>query len=355
MKISAYLRTDKADSRGLYKIVIRISDGKHREYQTTKFAVQKHQFKDGRVIKHPEEAHMNLTLLGEIENYKRILSEHQIDSNNHRLTFENYCCAFIDENTNERRESTIKYYHGEISKFKDFYKGDILLKRIDEDIITQYKQWMFDKKNKHNTVWKSLKFLKTILAAAERKGLIASNPFKRMKPFKYDQPKRDYLTSEEVMAIKNLDIEKSHQLYSTKYWFLIQCYTGLRAGDLVQLNLAEIKQKRKIHIKMNKTRDDLSVPVNGEEVIEFIEKAGPFNITLQEYNRRLKSISVIAGIKSITSHIGRHAFAMRVLETGSSKEVLQKLLGHKNFKTTEIYGKISDARVEREFKNFDFK
>ena len=42
-------------------------------------------------------------------------------------------------------------------------------------------------------------------------------------------------------------------------------------------------------------------------------------------------------LKRISPHTLRHSFATRLLEKGENIRVLQKLLGHKNVKTTEIY------------------
>jgi len=60
-------------------------------------------------------------------------------------------------------------------------------------------------------------------------------------------------------------------------------------------------------------------------------------------NKILKEISAAVGItKNISFHISRHSFATKALTLGISMEVVSKLLGHADLKTTQIYAKIVD-------------
>ena len=50
--------------------------------------------------------------------------------------------------------------------------------------------------------------------------------------------------------------------------------------------------------------------------------------------------------KEITCHIARHSFATLMLTYGIPMEQVQRMLGHKNITTTQIYGKILKKSVE---------
>ena len=74
-------------------------------------------------------------------------------------------------------------------------------------------------------------------------------------------------------------------------------------------------------------------------------------VCAQQYNMRLKALAAICGLKrGLSSHVARHTFATTItLSQGVPMHVLQKMMGHTNIKTTQIYAKVLAEDVEREF------
>ena len=50
--------------------------------------------------------------------------------------------------------------------------------------------------------------------------------------------------------------------------------------------------------------------------------------------------------KDITFHSGRHTFAVLMLDLGADIYTVQKLLGHREIRTTEIYAKLLDKKKQ---------
>lgn len=60
----------------------------------------------------------------------------------------------------------------------------------------------------------------------------------------------------------------------------------------------------------------------------------------------LGEIAGICGIdKPLTMHIARHSFACLALANGVSIEIIARMLGHSDIRTTKIYAKVIDKSI----------
>jgi site-specific recombinase XerD len=69
-------------------------------------------------------------------------------------------------------------------------------------------------------------------------------------------------------------------------------------------------------------------------------------------NAYLKEIGDICGIeKNLTFHLARYTFATTItLTNGVPIETASKMLGHTSLKTTQIYAKVVDTKVQEDMK-----
>jgi site-specific recombinase XerD len=67
----------------------------------------------------------------------------------------------------------------------------------------------------------------------------------------------------------------------------------------------------------------------------------------QKVNAYLKELGDICGITTkITFHIARHIFATTdTLENGVPIDSVSKMFGHRSIKTTQIYARVSDKKI----------
>ncbi|TRM87274.1 recombinase XerD [Sulfolobus sp. C3] len=120
--------------------------------------------------------------------------------------------------------------------------------------------------------------------------------------------------------------------------------TGLRANELLSIRVGDIDVKTNM-IRVRNTK-------NGEErVVFFTEETSKllkkyikgkksedklFDLTYDAVYRKLKRLGKKIGI-DLRPHILRHTFATLSLKRGMNVLTLQKILGHKDIKTTQIY------------------
>lgn len=262
---------------------------------------------------------------------------------------------------------TINVYKGTLSKVMRFLtatsRKDITLEELDRKFIADLDQYLRAVlRSANNTTVKNLKQLKSVLKYSRIMGWISHDPFDFMT-FKQVDSKREYLTSEEILALANVHLPIP-SLEKVRDLFMFQIYTGLSYQDLFKLTSTDIKVgndgKRWIYIFRTKT-DSLSqiplLPV-AESILEKYHSHSKVVVTgrllpvvtNQVYNRYLKTIFSIAGIKkNASSHVGRHTFATTILlSKGISLETISRLLGHTTPRTTEIYAKITEQKIAGE-------
>ena len=66
-------------------------------------------------------------------------------------------------------------------------------------------------------------------------------------------------------------------------------------------------------------------------------------------NKELNALAKLAGVdKHISFHTARHTNATLLIYNGINITTVQKLLGHKSVKTTQIYTNIMDITIVRD-------
>ena len=132
---------------------------------------------------------------------------------------------------------------------------------------------------------------------------------------------------------------------------------GLRVSEIVNLKIEDIDSKRMIiHIKNAKGRKDRIVPLS-QTVLELLRnyftvykpKTYLFNgqnSLKYSPNSCNKIVKKYLG-KNYHIHQLRHSCFTNLLENGTDLRVIQKIAGHSNVKTTEIYTHVSNQMLSK--------
>jgi integrase/recombinase XerD len=147
--------------------------------------------------------------------------------------------------------------------------------------------------------------------------------------------------------------------------------SGLRVSELVNIRLGDIHFDAGFIRVLGKGSKERIVPVNAralekikrylaEERPEILKKKqSPYlfvtrngrPMTRQRFWQTLKAIGKQAGIE-LSPHTIRHCFATHLLEGGADLRSVQKMLGHSDISTTQIYTKVTTDRIKKVFKTY---
>ncbi|WP_018627078.1 site-specific integrase [Niabella aurantiaca] len=276
-------------------------------------------------------------------------------------SFTDYILNYLNQNRSRLKLETWWSYKSQITKLLKFKKR-IAFADITEKFINDYHHYMLRVLgNNENTASKSLRSLRTFANISMRYGYMKQNPFRYINIKKVDG-KRDFLTREELGRLSEAywqnKVADAKEREILRY-FLFACYTGLRYSDLKTLNYSSVLENS-IQLKMHKTGYLVNIPLTQRaKLILISSQNNPFNSIFRVYcnkvtNRILKQIGRRYNIpKKLTCHVARHTFATISITLGIPIEVVSKLLGHTNLKTTQVYAKIVDSVKEREMSKWD--
>ena len=72
------------------------------------------------------------------------------------------------------------------------------------------------------------------------------------------------------------------------------------------------------------------------------------------FQRDFRKIRKKLGLnEKFTPHALRHSFATHMLESGADVRTIQKLLGHKSLKSTQIYTEVSQTQLSKLYEKFN--
>lgn len=245
---------------------------------------------------------------------------------------------------------------------KQYKRNDLKLTELTYLIIREFDLYLRTVVGQNsNTATKTMKTFKTITLLGQKMGVLLHDPFINHR-FHLEPVNRGFLTDEEILLIANKEIDIS-RLELVRDIFIFSCFTGLAYIDVSNLTPDHIvtlgdkqwimTQRQKTSVETNillldipkaiidKYCDNPAYPKRENKLFPILSN--------QKMNAYLKEIADLCGIKkNLTFHLARHTFATMSLSKGVPMESVSKMLGHTNIKTTQIYARITNKKIEHD-------
>lgn len=250
----------------------------------------------------------------------------------------------------------------------DSFSPSITFRQLDYKTLLSFEQFLKNKKLGTNTIAKHFRHIRTILNEAIRQGLITKefSPFTEYK-IKTTESHHTYLLPEELEKLEQINFSrKKESLCHSLDAFLFFCYTGLRYSDFIRMeeeNFIQTNSGLWLVFKSQKTGTVTQIPLShlfqGKAVrlLSHYPNLKDFFLIKSNasVNKELIRIGKLAGIeKHFSFHVARHTNATLLLYKGVQLATVQKLLGHRNIKTTQVYGEILPQTIIKELKKCKF-
>ena len=293
-------------------------------------------------------------------------------------SFLKYYAKHLDKLEKTAKVNTLRKARSVYNKLEAYLgKRDILFDDLTVAFLKQYEAHLRDDLgNSVNTIHSDLKIFRKLIYDAIREDLVSPerNPFLKFA-LETEKTTKAHLTEEELDAIWALPLKEGSKQWHHRNLFVFAADAGgPRISDLLQLKWANFSGT---HIKFTtqKTNDMVSVkvPTRALAILQLYRKetSKPSDFVFElmrpgkdysdpwvlqqglaaanaHINQNLRIIAERAGIsKHISFHSSRHTFATRALTKGMHLESVSKLLGHNSIKTTQIYAKIVDEKLDQ--------
>lgn len=175
------------------------------------------------------------------------------------------------------------------------------------------------------------------------------NPLKDLRQFKVQENELSYLTNDQIMAL--LTELKTSTNPHVDLVSRICLATGARWSEAEQLNPQQVQQ-RVIQFARTKSGKARAVPISQDMRDEifthhskhqnisaiFLSCAGAFREAIERANIQLPPGQL--------THVLRHSFASHFMINGGSILTLQRVLGHRDLKTTMRYAHLAPDHLE---------
>lgn len=368
-----YNRKKCLNKKGMALVQVEAYLGRKKKYFSTKVYLKPEQWDNKKLIvkNHPNADALNRLIYKFVATIEK--KELELWQQGKRISLELLKNALT---TQENNSSFISFFRQEVmnSSLKDStkrnhlstlmllqeFKKNITFSDLTFELISSFEYFLQLKGYHTNTIAKHMKHLKRHVNIAINKEYIEIQKYAfRKYKIKTIENKHTHLVPEELERLENLILSGRYvKLQKSLDAFLFCCYAGMRYSDFINLsseNFVDINQETWLIYKSVKTGTEVRLPLYLLFSGKGIAILNKYRDNLEDFfhlrdnsnvNKDLIIITRLAGLsKRISFHTARHTNATLLIYNGINITTVQKLLGHKSVKTTQVYTNVMDMTI----------
>lgn len=270
---------------------------------------------------------------------------------------------FLDYMRYERRrsEQTLQGYRLDLEAYVaylDTLEGHVTIDTADTEDIRGWIEAMMDRGNSPTSICRRLSAVRSMYRYALARGLVSHDPAHIVRGPKKSRYLPQFVREDDMDRLLDSAEWGSDYISTRARTILILLYeTGMRASELTSLDDSSVdfaQGEIRVTGKGNKQR---AIPFGDElrtQLHEYIRQRdamwqqridtalilndrGSRMTYVQLRKEVMTRLSAISNLAKRSPHVLRHSFATAMLNNGANLESVQKLLGHSELSTTEIY------------------
>lgn len=282
---------------------------------------------------------------------------------------ESQLSAFLEFLQQEYKYSnnTTAAYRNDLSQFLSYLQGRYNniteWGHISEEMVQSYVDYMKTQSYASSSVARKVAAVKSFFNFLFSRNLINENPTTHIDSPKVKKRLPKTLTSDDVERLLKAPAKKLSPKNLRDTALLTMLYaTGMRVTEVVSLRLEDIDLEKSILLCPGKDDQIRELPFDGitrevitlylndgrphlvkdkEEIALFLNHRGQ-QLTRQGLWLIIKAYAKQVRLSGeVTPHTLRHSFATHKLNSGLGLQEVQKLLGHANISTTQIYTQLT--------------
>lgn len=290
--------------------------------------------------------------------------------------------SYISFIKNEKNYSnyTVISYKNDLLQLLNYLKDYKITRRndiqhIDRSIMRKYIVYLKKCDYSVRSICRKISTIRSFFKFLSREGIVNINPTINLITPKIDKKLPSFLYLEEINKL--IETPPGNTIFGIRDRTILELLygTGMRVGELVNLNISDIDLYEKTVRVFGKGSKERILPLGNpsiKAVQEYlnsrnifrknisIDKNDPNALLLNRFGGRLSARSIrrllskymkIAGLnKKISPHVLRHSFATHLLGGGADLRSVQELLGHESLSTTQMYTHITKERLKAIYK-----